>query len=807
MSLTRCIRSLVALLLDRPRLRLAIATSLAVLCSAGLAEAGPDHPVITEIFRDPPGNDGPVGRDPANLHQEFIEIYLPTLADLAPGLAKDSLDLAFVEIEGDSSSLELGRVSYRIDLPTFDLDPSNGLTGLPRPPSGLVVLGWVDYVGNPPTALAGTPSTRVALVDGGVTSTPGYTFVAVNGAQFGGTTNFPVPVAVSHFDVPTDAIVGKIEQGAAAYLLLDRDDPGYAPICAWNDPAPCNDLPDLPSGLVLGVSSLLDGFANNDDAKFRVDRQPYEVPTGDNIDLEFVLPFGGAFSNLVPQLDERGEGHQRVFVDWVKTSEDGVVGNEDPVVDALTAYRDVTNTGPFVPTPGVAPSTASAGRLSVADAVVQQFDVLAGTTAHTGLFAANTGGNRGMGLTTIPSASSNPALVSFFSDTSSAPAVGQAGIGPSVGAVVASSAPDGHVETITVAVSATATGVGDPPVVDPSASVAATYRVIDPVFGLTELLQPYQATAFVAVLGLPNEPGVANEIPGTSLGAWLTPRFGTTAFDSRGHGATLLDPLFDLSNPVLVDPMIGTLPDLPANFINLPGPPGRPDLVATVLGSAEVQAGTGTYDDSFNATQTRLQAKEFDIIPPTRTTNGGFVPTERVHYADSIGRVGSLSSGLRDVETTRDFELMMIETHLGPTGVLEDGETDDFGLIVRAADVAPGSPVVPGEFVFLSYTGGFEGADIDGLNVPPGNVMTSIVFVDLENLGTQLGVETIDRVIVVDGSGAREAEFIDIFSLPEPGLGVGVGVSALVLLGLRRRRPERAVIGVTGAAGTGVGVA
>ncbi|MEZ4291786.1 MAG: hypothetical protein R3E53_15110 [Myxococcota bacterium] len=134
-------------------------------------------------------------------------------------------------------------MSYRIDLPTFDLIRSNGLTGLPRPPSGLVVLGWVDYVGNPPTALAGTPSTRVALVDGGVTSTPGYTFVAVNGAQFGGTTNFPVPVAVSHFDVLTDAIVGKIEQGAAAYLLLDRDDPGYAPICAWNDPAPCNDLP------------------------------------------------------------------------------------------------------------------------------------------------------------------------------------------------------------------------------------------------------------------------------------------------------------------------------------------------------------------------------------------------------------------------------------------------------------------------------------------------------------------------------------------------------------------------------------
>jgi len=131
------------------------------------AAQGPDHPVITEIYQEPPATGGPVGRDPADPHQEYIEIYLPPLADLALSLNKDALNLAFYEVEGDSSSLNLTLVNYRIDLPTFDLDPSNGLTGLPRPSSGVVVLGWVDYIGNPPTDLAGTPGSRVALINGG----------------------------------------------------------------------------------------------------------------------------------------------------------------------------------------------------------------------------------------------------------------------------------------------------------------------------------------------------------------------------------------------------------------------------------------------------------------------------------------------------------------------------------------------------------------------------------------------------------------------------------------------------------------
>ncbi len=263
-------------------------------------------------------------------------------------------------------------------------------------------------------------------------------------------------------------------------------------------------------------------------------------------------------------------------------------------------------------------------------------------------------------------------------------------------------------------------------------------------------------------------------------------------FDSRGHGATLLDPLTDLSDPVLVDPLIGTLPDLEVNYINEPGAPGKLDLVQTVLSSAEVLAGTGTYDDSFNAARTRVQAKAFDITPAARTSGGGFAPTERIHYADAGGNLGQIHSGLTGVETTRDFELVMIETHLGPTGVLETGETDDFGLVVRAADVAPGSPIVPGELIFLSYSGGLQGADIDTLNLPPGNVQTSIVLVDLDRLDDELGVSSIDRLFVIDGSGAREVEVIDVFFVPEPGFVTGLTVVSIGLgfTAWRRRGPR-----------------
>ncbi len=781
--------------LSSPR-RLRIALSCATLAlsttmawSTPSRAALPDHPVITEVYRDALGNDGPVGREPTKLHQEFIEIYLPTLDDLAVGLSADALAITFYEVEGDSSSLNTGLVNYRIDLPVFDLDPSNGLTGLPRPPSGLVVLGWVDYVGSPPVGLAGTPSTRLGLVNGGITESRDYTFIAINGAQFDGTTNFPVPVAVSHLDLVTDPSVGKISQGAAVYMLVDRNTPGYLSYCGATDPAPCNSFPDLPSGFGLQVASVLDAFANNDDANFVVNKQPYLPPTGDNIDLEFILPLGGAFTPIVPQLEENGEGHQRRFIDSVKTSEDALVGNEDPAIDAVNVYLDVVNAGPFRPTPGHAPFSASGAELALADDAAQVFDLLAGTTAHAGLVAANIGGNRSMDFVTIPESTGPETFVSFFADFSDSPPVGQAFVGPAVGAVVARDSVAGHLETATFRVEDTP----DPPLSTSARSVTATYRVINPTFGLSELGFPLQGTALLAGLGLPDEPGVANELMTTSVGQWLAPRLGISVFDARGEGIVLLNPLTDLSNPVLVDSLIATIPDLPANYINDPGPLGKPDLVQTMLSSAEVRAGTGTYDDSFNPTQTLLQARRFDLIPPAVTTSSPFVPSERVHYADAGGNLGQIHSGLTNVETTRGFGLIMIETHLGPTGVLESGETDDFGLVVRAAAVAPTSTIVPGEFIPLSYSGGLQGADIDTLNLPPGNVQTSVVLLDLEHLYDEMGVISIDRLYVVDGSGAREAEFIDVFFVPEPGFVAGLSLAAGSLLLAGRRRPRKAV--------------
>jgi len=110
----------------------------------------PNHPIITEVFTDPSGvNDGPFGRDVTNAHQEYIEIYLPPAASLAAGLNKDALRLTFYEVEGDSSSSGLGLINYRFDLPTFDLDSSNGLTAgaIARPSSGvaaaMIPIAWV----------------------------------------------------------------------------------------------------------------------------------------------------------------------------------------------------------------------------------------------------------------------------------------------------------------------------------------------------------------------------------------------------------------------------------------------------------------------------------------------------------------------------------------------------------------------------------------------------------------------------------------------------------------------------------------
>ncbi|MDO8629017.1 MAG: hypothetical protein Q7R41_00860, partial [Phycisphaerales bacterium] len=279
----------------------------AVLANVSLAQV-PDHPIITEVFNNPTGaNDGPVGRDPTNLHQEFIEIYLPTAANLDPSLNKDELLLTFYEIEGDSGNSFRGHANQRFDLPTLDLDRnSSGVTpgAIDVTDIRVLVLGWVDYNSSDPFVvpndLSGVDAAhRLGLINGGISTSPaGVVFVAMNGAQFGGTTNFPIPSAESVIDVQSDPgdeqVDGVMRDGSNVYLLVNRASPSYVEL---QDSDHGNGFADLPGGTILGLSSLLDGIAGNDDLKFSVTAQPY-VP-GLNIDLEDILPNGGVFSNWV----------------------------------------------------------------------------------------------------------------------------------------------------------------------------------------------------------------------------------------------------------------------------------------------------------------------------------------------------------------------------------------------------------------------------------------------------------------------------------------------------------------------------
>lgn len=767
---------------------------------AGAAAAAPDRPVITEIYVDPPGaNDGPVGRDLANLHQEYLEIYLPTAAELHASLDKDSLDLTIYDVEGDASSTGVGLVNYRIDLPTFDLDPSNGLTGLARPASGIVVVGWVDYVGDPPTALAGTPATRVALVNGGVTSTPGYTFVALNGNEFAGTTNFPTPLAISAIDA-SERTGGLFENGSSATLLVNRDSPAYAQLFDEADaahvPPLANADPNLPSGAVLGTAALLDAVAANDHRKFDPLEQPYATPTGDDIDLETVLPLGGAFSRLVPQLLETEQGYARLLVDVVKTTEDASAANDDPVADALGAYRTIASAGPFFPTPGVAPAFATPAQLSVADASVQVFPVLAGTTGRPGLRAANLGGDFGMDVAATPGASSAPGTVALAAGAVAASIGAQERVFPQVEATVPIGALDGALATSTVTVAASNASPADPPVANPVQAVTATFQVLSPVNGKAANGLPFQATTFAALQPLPPPAVGTNEFATTSLGAFVAQHLGSLVADTRGNGATLVDPATNLGDPVLVDAMEKDMPDLPAAYIDVPSPAGLESLVATVLTSAEWLSGADSYTDNFNATFSAVRAIDL-ALPETATSGGVFRPSERVHFVDALGGVGDPTSGLTDATSDRGFEVAIVDTNVQQAGTLETGATDDFGLVVEVGAVRPGALVVPGQFVFLSFTGGFEGTDIDTLEVAPGGARTVVVYLDLDLLDTVLGACTIRRLMVVDaGTGSGAVNVMEAFSLNVEGASVpavppwhaAVGAALLGAAGLRRLR-------------------
>jgi hypothetical protein len=746
----------------RPRLR-AAALALATSVPGAGARAAPDHPVITEVFRDAPPTgtsvgDGPVSKDPAYPHAEYVEIYLPEAAQLAAGLNRDSRGLTFYVIEGDITSSGVGTVDFRIDLPPFDLDPGNGTTpgAVPRPESGVVVIGWIDYAGgNPPSGLAGTPSTRIALIQGGTTSTSGFTFVALNGNHFDGTINFPVPVGVSTLNTSQNGhpYTGILEQGSSAYLLVNRNAAGYQSVDRGG-------AVDLPTNTAL-LESLLDALAGNDDPAFDPGLQPCGNPAA--IDLSTLLPCGGVFTPFVPQVAEDLHGYARRYLDLAKTTEGG--GEPDPAADS-GLYRTIAALGPFGPSPGVVHFTTSPAELEVALAGRQSFEVLAGTTGRPAVFATNRGGSFALSATATPGPGTL-AGVAYASDGPSAPAFGGASVHPRVAVSAAASVPHGATDTITVGVIATGQD-GDPAVANPVATVEASYRILAPTSGQDAAGQPFQATAIAAIQGLPAPAVGANELAATSLAAFLAAQLGGAAAADPGNGANgrvLIDPATDLGDPSVIGPMLARMPTDPLQYIDATDvPAGAETLVQTVLGSAEVASGATTYGASFDADRTRVRAVRLDL-PPTRTKGGSFVPSERVHFVDASGRAGDPNSGLSEADTTRGFEVAIVDTNLGPTGAIEWGSADDFGVVVRARGVRAGSPIRPGELVFLGFTGGREGADVDTLNVLPHQNRTVLFYLDLDALDDVLGVESVGPLWLVDASGTGEVDAIEAFSL------------------------------------------
>ncbi len=756
----------------------ALASCLVTLFG-GLAEGQlPDHPVITEVYTDPEGlDDGPIGRDPLNAHQEFIEIYLPPSLPLGSTLNKDFLELTFYEVEGDSSSSGVDLVNYRFDLPPFDLDISNGQTPgtILRPPNGVIVLGWLDYADAVPTALAGTPNTRIGLVNGQISGPPAdYMFIAINGNHFSGTTNFPSLLAESLIDLPGETVSGVIQNGSAAYLLVDRASPGYVEL--YDDkhiPIGGSASPNLAAGTVLQTSALLDGLAGNDHSKFDVIDQPLATPTGDDIDLETSLPLSGAFSLLVPQIDEDGikpasgvgNGYARIYMDLAKTTENGTAFDDDPVADAMNAYRVVRNNGPFFPTPGKAALTSSNPELSVALSVEQAFEVLSQTTGGPGVLSANVGGDFGIDIAASPGPSDAPTVASFSPGASAINVPGQSFGFPTLAVTPTAQATDGSTASAVVTVTASNSLPGDPTILAPVENVTVTATVLDPIVGRRANGQPFQTTVFAAVQPLVSNPGVLNELLPTDLGGFLAANLGGAAQDTQGLGTILTNPLTDLSDPLLVRPWVKQFPDNFIEYINPAGPPGELSLVQTVLTSAEVGAGNGTYDEMFTPTNDAIRAIRMNI-PDTTTFGGTFSPSEAVHFASATGLLGDPRSGLSNATTTRTFEVVLIDTNVRLTGTIESGATDDVGIVVEVQDTEASSSLVDGQFVFLSFSGGLQGADLDGFDVAPDQeIVTNLIYLDLDNLHDVLGIRTIEALWLIDAGSLSEPEFIEAFSL------------------------------------------
>ena len=155
--------------------------------------------------------------------------------------------------------------------------------------------------------------------------------------------------------------------------------------------------------------------------------------------------------------------------------------------------------------------------------------------------------------------------------------------------------------------------------------------------------------------------------------------------DSGGKLATLVNPATDMSNSVVVGPLIARLPTLESNYIEEAGPIGRESLVQTVATSAEALSGSTAYDASFNGSETLVKARRFavnDVEAETRTSGIiAFKPTGPVNYLTPGGQLDQ-GNGFWNATTNRDFEIAILDTNIAD-GVPETGSKDDLGIVVK----------------------------------------------------------------------------------------------------------------------------
>lgn len=573
--------------------------------------------------------------------------------------------------------------------------------------------------------------------------------------------------------------VTTVGTGGAGYVELCDDK--HAGDCAAGADA---SLPNDSFG--LATSALFDAFAGNDDSSFAIDDQPLSVcdDTPDNCDdLQTVLPEGGAFTPFVPQIPEKdtsnltptiGNGYARKYVNVLKTTENDFL-DDDPFIDALDSYRLIRNNGPFFPTPGQVVFTTSPPELGLATDVELFLEVLSQTTGQLGLLAANVGGAFDIDIAVDCIAGCNQTDATFSSGPITTNVPGQSFAFPSIAVTGSPTATHLATAVVTARVTATNSFGGEPAVLNAIQTATVTATILNPVDGQNHNGGPLETTVFLAIQAVLEQPGVANEFVGTDVGAFLDAQPDITALETIGSGAFLLDPMTDLNNIVQMAGRIKEMPSLDDDkcikWASAPGSVDGLNLAETIANSAEVLSGSSAYignvvfDINCGTLQDRVRAVRMNV-PDMLVFGGSFSPSEAIHFADPQGLTGNERSGLSNATTTRTFELLLVDTNLNLfVGNIETGLTDDFGIVIEVLDTEDDALAKPGQLVFLSFSGGLQGTDIDPVVGKDGGVLLQLIFLDLDNLHTKLGIRSIEQLFVVDAGASGEIDLIEAFNL------------------------------------------